>query len=196
MNKVLPKFSYPSQLEMLQKAVKIICQNVGISPISFRGGRFGANMDTLRALGFCGFKVDCSVTPFVDWGFPATDLLPFKIFPYFIRAGSRDILEIPVTIVRPFSLFPAWLRPSLLSGPDMINVIKIRAKSREDPLVLNMMFHSMELIDPNPYLTSKEFFRNIRCVLEYAYEQNVCFITMNDLYHRLRPLIFSDKKGM
>ncbi len=58
----------------------------------------------------------------------------------------RLILEISVTIVYPFGLFPAWLRPSASSGSDMINVMKIRAESGEDPLVFSMMFHSMELI--------------------------------------------------
>jgi hypothetical protein len=71
----------------------------------------------------------------------------------------------------------------------MINVMKIRVKSGEDPLVLNMMFHSMELIDPNPYFASEKFFENIRPVLEYAYEHDFSFVTMNNLYHRLRPLI-------
>jgi hypothetical protein len=187
MEKILPQFSYQNQLKMLQKASDIISQNVGVYPRCFRAGRFAVSMDTLRALDSCGFNVDCSMTPFVDWGFDATTLLPSKTFPYFIRVGSGNILEIPLTIVCPFGLFPAWLRPSFLSGFDMINVMKIRAKSGEDPLVLNMMFHSMELIDPNPYFASKEFFKNIRCVLEYAYEHNVSFIVMNDLYHRLRP---------
>jgi len=195
MEKILPQFSYQEQLKMLQEASNIISKNVGVYPTSFRAGKFAVNMDTFRALESCGFNADCSMTPFVDWGFHAATFLSSKAFPYIIRAGSRNILEIPVTIVYPFNLFPAWLRPSLLSGSDMINVMKIRAKSEEDPLVLNMMFHSMELIDPNPYLASKEFFKNIRCVLEYAYEHDVSFVTMNDLYHRLRPSISSENQA-
>jgi peptidoglycan/xylan/chitin deacetylase (PgdA/CDA1 family) len=190
MEKILPQFSHQNQLKMLQEASYIIRQNVGVHPRSFRAGRFAVNMDTIRALESCGFNVDCSMTPFLDWGFHST-LSSSKTFPYFIRVGSSDILEIPVTIVYPFGLFPAWLRPSASSGSDMINVMKIRAESREDPLVLNMMFHSMELIDPNPYFASKKFFKNIRCVLEYAYEHNVSFVTMNDLYDRLKPSISS-----
>jgi hypothetical protein len=193
--KILPEFSYQNQLEMLQEAAKIIHQNVGMYPKSFRAGRFGVNADTLRAVESCGFNVDCSMTPFVNWGYNAT-LSSSKTSPYFIRIGSRDILEIPVTIVRPFGLFPAWLRPSLFSGSDMINVMKIRARSNEDPLVLNMMFHSMELIDPNPYFAAKEFFKNIRCVLEYAYEHNVSFVTMDSLYHYLKPSLLLTSMGV
>ena len=92
-----------------------------------------------------------------------------------------------MTIVYPFGLFPAWLRPSAWSGSDMINVMKIRAESGEDPLVFSMMFHSMELIDPNPYFAYGKFLNNIGCVLEYAYEHDVSFVTMSDLYHRLKP---------
>jgi len=182
MEKILPQFSYQKQLEMLQEASDIISQNIGVYPRSFRAGRFAVNMDTLRALESCGFNVDCSMTPFVDWRFHAATLSSSKAFPYFIRVGSRDILEIPVTILRPFGLFSAWLRPSFLSGPDMINLMKICAKSGEDPLVLNMMFHSMESIDPNPYFASKEFFKNIRCILEYAYDYDASFVTMSDFY--------------
>jgi hypothetical protein len=186
MKKILPQFSHQNQLKMLQEASYIIRQNVGVHPRSFRAGRFAVNMDTLRALEACGFNLDCSMTPFRDWGFHST-LSSSTASPHFIRIGSSDILEIPVTIVCPFGLFPAWLRPSASMGSDMINVIKIRAESREDPLVLNMMFHSMELIDPNPYFASTQFFKNMRCALEYAHERNVSFITMNDLYHRLKP---------
>jgi peptidoglycan/xylan/chitin deacetylase (PgdA/CDA1 family) len=182
LEKVLPQFSYQKQLEMLQEASDIISQNIGVYPRSFRAGRFAVNMDTLRALESCGFNVDCSMTPFVDWRFHAATLSSSKTFPHFIHVGSRDILEIPVTILRPFGLFSAWLRPSFLSGPDMINLVKIRAKSGEDPLVLNMMFHSMESIDPNPYFASKEFFKNLRCVLEYAYDHDASFVTMSDFY--------------
>jgi hypothetical protein len=184
--KILPLFSYEKQLDMIQEASKVIRQNVGANPRSFRAGRFGINNDTLRALVLCGFNLDCSMTPFLDWGFHET-LSSFKVSPYFLRIGSSEILEIPVTIIRPFSLFSAWLRPSFQSGSDMINVMKIRAGSGEDPLVLSMMFHSMELIDPNPYFASKEFFKNAKCILEYAYEHDVRFVSMNDLYHRLRP---------
>jgi len=188
MEKILPQFSYENQLEMIQDASDIISQNIGVYPSSFRAGRFAVNMDTLRALESCGFNVDCSLTPFIDWKFPVETLSSSKTLPHFIRPASRDILEVPVTIVRPFGLFPAWLRPSFLSGPDMINVMKIHVKSGENPLVLNMMFHSMELIDPNPYFASKKFFENIRLALEYAYEHDFSFVTMNNLYHRLKPL--------
>jgi hypothetical protein len=184
MAKILPQFSYKNQLKMLQEASDIIRQNVGVYPRSFRAGKFAINMDTLQALKSCGFNVDCSMTPFLDWGFHST-LSSSTASPHFISIGSSNILEIPVTIVSPFGLFPAWLRPSASSGSDMINVVKVRASSGENPLVLSMMFHSMELIDPNPYFASKIFFKNIRCVLEYAYEHDFSFITMDNLYHRL-----------
>lgn len=193
MEKILSQFSYQDQFEMLHGASSVISQNVGVHPRSFRAGRFGVNKDTLRVLESCGFNVDCSITPFLDWGFHST-LSSSTASPRFMRIGSGEILEIPVTIVYPFGLFPAWLRPSVSSGSDMINVTKIRTKSREDPVVLNMMFHSMELIDPNPYFATKKFLNNISCVLEYAYELNFSFVTMNFLYSRLKPLIYSKTK--
>jgi peptidoglycan/xylan/chitin deacetylase (PgdA/CDA1 family) len=181
MEKILSQFSRQDQDEMLQEASSVIKQNVGVCPRTFRAGRFGLNKDTLLSLKSSGFNVDCSMTPFLDWGFHAT-LSPSSLSPYFIHIGSYDILEIPVTIVHPFGLFTTWLRPSTSSGSDMISVIKIRAESKEDPLVLNMMFHSMELVDPNPYFGSREFLNNIRRVLEYACKLDFSFVTMNGLY--------------
>jgi peptidoglycan/xylan/chitin deacetylase (PgdA/CDA1 family) len=198
MEKTLSQFSYQDQLEMLQEAASIISQNVGVHPRSFRAGRFGVTKDTFRALESCGFNVDSSLTPFhnwrigeADWGFHAT-LSPSTVSPYFIHIGSSDILEIPVTIVYPFGLFPASLRPSVSSGSDMINVIKMRAESRDNPLLLNMMFHSMELIDPNPYFASKKFLNNIRYVLEYAHERDFSFVTMNEFCCYLKSSLHSE----
>lgn len=185
LKKILPLFSYEKQVEMVQEASDMIRKNVSVNPTSFRAGRFGINNDTLRALVSCGFNVDCSMTPFLDWDFHGT-LASSEVSPRFLHVGPSDILEIPVTIVRPFHLSPAWLRPSWSDGSDMINVMKIRARSKETPLVLNMMFHSMELVDPNPFLTSKRFFENMRSVLQYASEHRVSFVTMSDFYHILR----------
>lgn len=192
MEKILPQFSYQNTLEMVQRALHAVRQNVNVCPRSFRAGRFGVNMDTLRALSSCGVDVDCSLTPFLKWGFDSTISSPVA-YPYFISTGVGRILEVPVTIVCPFGLFPGWLRPSASSGSDMINIMKIHSQSEEHPLVFNMMFHSMELINPNPYFPYVAFLRNARCVLEYAYQHDVSFVTMNDLYHRLRSSLSSER---
>jgi hypothetical protein len=60
------------QLEKLRVLRDALTQAVGRAPTSFRAGRFGLGPETVRALLACGFRVDSSVTPWIDWtGFDA-----------------------------------------------------------------------------------------------------------------------------
>ncbi|NCC49946.1 MAG: deacetylase [Spartobacteria bacterium] len=80
--------------------------------ISHRAGRWAFNGDYARILLEQGYRVDCSVTPHVDWravkGHPegrgGTDYRGFPEAPYWVdaddvsRPGSSSLLEIPVTV--------------------------------------------------------------------------------------------------
>ncbi len=80
--------------------------------VSHRAGRWGFNEVYARILGQLGYKVDCSVTPFVCWksclgapdGSGGPDFSDFPTEAYFLdmndisRAGSSSVLELPVTI--------------------------------------------------------------------------------------------------
>ncbi len=72
--------------------------------ISHRSGRWATNSEYFNILNQNNYKIDCSVTPMVNWGKAAgqssdswgTDYTDFKLLPYTIE--NTDILEIPVTI--------------------------------------------------------------------------------------------------
>ena len=93
-------------------------RNFGIAPISHRSGRWTTNQDYFRLLHQFGYKVDCSVTPYVDWtnkpgvtGMPGTDYSKYPREPYFIY---EDILEVPMTIrkIRMLVREPSYVKPS------------------------------------------------------------------------------------
>lgn len=133
-----------------------------------------------------------------------------------LKAGNSKVLEAPVSIVcsrfrRYFhysgnmvifrrlnmiidKIFPAcWLRPSVQSSKEMIYVIKklIKQYQGRDFIVLNMMFHSMEVIpNASPYTkTEKEcevLLKRIEEVLEYSVKNEFRFVTLSELYPYFR----------
>ena len=72
--------------------------------ITHRAGRWVINQEYLEMLDMHGYKVDCSVTPLIDWRKAAGqspdsfggDYSSYKKNPY--KITGTDILEIPVTI--------------------------------------------------------------------------------------------------
>jgi hypothetical protein len=70
---LLPRNSMLKNLagELQERKLRALCEALthasGRSPVSFRAGRFGLGPETVRALLACGFRVDSSVTPWIDW---------------------------------------------------------------------------------------------------------------------------------
>lgn len=136
--------------------------------------------------------------------FPSTDKI--------LKSASSKILEVPVSIVcsrfRQYlhyssnimifrrlnriidKIFPAyWLRPSFQSSKEMLYVIKKMMKQHHtrEIVVLNMMFHSMEIIsNASPYTkTEKEcegLLKRIEEVLKYGVKNEFHFVTLSELY--------------
>jgi len=81
---------------------------------SHRAGRWGFNKEYANIIAKKGYKIDCSVTPFINWnshtGDPSqhggSDFSNFPEQEYFLdlnnisRAGDSQLLEIPVTIIK------------------------------------------------------------------------------------------------
>jgi hypothetical protein len=93
----------------------------GVKMLSHRSGRWAFNEFYADALRQLGFKVDCSVTPHVDWrsnkgdpnGVGGTDYRRFPERHYWIcdqniaHPGTSSLLEVPMTII---DRSPALLR--------------------------------------------------------------------------------------
>lgn len=73
--------------------------------ISHRAGRWAVNDKYLKLLHKYGYKVDCSVTPFIDWRFSmgnphgagGADYREFPENPYYPLEGINDFIEIPMS---------------------------------------------------------------------------------------------------
>lgn len=129
-----------------------------------------------------------------------------------LKEGDSKVLEVPISIVSPSFrrfihsfgkirelhlvkkitnyAFPAcWLRPSRQSSREMIHVINYYLKryGENDHLVLNMMFHSMEIIPKaSPYTRTEDeclsFLNRIKRVLQYCVSTNALCLTLSELY--------------
>lgn len=105
---------YPERVlrEKVRYLTGLLEDTFGVSMVSHRAGRWAFNSVYARALVDCGYKVDCSVTPYESWewrrpapqGSRATDYTRFPVAPYFMdlneigKPGRSTLLEVPMTI--------------------------------------------------------------------------------------------------
>ena len=160
-SKEYPCFAYDTETELakIKNLTELITDRLSVKPVSYRAARYGADLDTIKCLEKLAYKVDSSVTPEIDWSYqdgPDHSRAPKQ--PYFISPndyyspGTSKILEVPVTISKKRFfclpnkwLFFRWLRPTHMTVFEMKSLVREFVRSYENP-VLNMMFHSMEVI--------------------------------------------------
>lgn len=166
-----PCFAYDAEIELakIKNLTELIEKKLGVRPVSYRAARYGADLDTIKALEKLGYKVDSSVTPDTDWrsyGGPDHSRAPKQ--PYFISqtdyysAGRGAILEVPITVSGkrlPFLpgrwMFYRWLRPTHMMAFEMKSLVSEFARNYPSP-VLNLMFHSMEVLPgKTPFVRTK-----------------------------------------
>lgn len=182
------------ELEKIKSITGLFNERFGFYPKSYRAARFGADTDTLKWLAETGYKVDTSVTPQINWrpkGGP--DFRGFPAQPYWVEEGK--LLEVPVTIDgKRFWLLPdkwfcyKWLRPSIMSGYEMKKLIDKITGESEESVVLNMMFHSMEIIPKaSPYVKSqtgqRRFLKKLKNIFEYLGDLDFESKTLVEIYH-------------
>lgn len=66
-NSMLKNLPAELQLAKLQRLTAALEEAFERTPRAFRAGRYGLGRDTVGALVRCGYRVDSSVTPFVNW---------------------------------------------------------------------------------------------------------------------------------
>ena len=200
--------SYPEDIEYqkLANLTNLFEQSFGYKPTSFRAGRYGANAMSLNNLQKLGYKVDTSVTPYIRWSEPnaEVDFRKAPEQPYFpakdeiIIPGTYSdhrILEVPVT-VKPRLLHrtPIWFRPWFASVSQMKDIVRYQLRKHADKEVvnINMMFHSMEVIEkasPYPQTAAdvQEFIDNMIEGLEWCKLEGAEFCGLSALHKTYRP---------
>jgi len=108
--------AYPSELppavfaEKMRALTTLLASRVGKPPTSYRAGRWGLSAAHVPILIELGYRVDCSVTPYLDWRDRGArergqDFSDAPVAPYVMgwsdpsRPGESGLLEVPVTIV-------------------------------------------------------------------------------------------------
>jgi hypothetical protein len=180
----------------------------GRAPASFRAGRFGVGRNTVPILVDLGYAVESSVTPHVDWSdvspglsFVGAPTQPYHPDPHDpARPGAAALLEVPVTIrARALSRVPVvgrlveqrWLRPTRTSGAELVaiareTVAEARRAKPERPVVLNAMFHNVEVVaGASPYAaTDAEAARiadRLAELLDYAAREDIACVGLSDV---------------
>ncbi len=188
------------EYQKLENLSKLFEQRFGYKPTSFRAGRYGASADSINSLEKLGYKVDTSVTPHLRWSEPnaTVDFRSAPEQPYFpaenkiAEAGPYSpsrILEAPVTVKPRLFRDPRWFRPWFATVDQMKDIFRYQLKKHSDRKVLsiNMMFHSMEVIEKaSPYPQTpddvKRFIDDMQRGLQWCGEEGARFAPMSDLY--------------
>lgn len=181
-------------------------EKLGTKATSFRAGRYGAGAQSLRSLEKLGYLVDTSVTPTIRWKETSgiVDYRSAPMQPYFasnnkitdaMAEGSRQILEAPVTVQpRLLRRTPHWFRPWFSDVKTMKAIAHYHLKKfQHEPVVnLNMMFHSMEVIEQaSPYPQSRAdvdiFLDSMHSVLTWCRDEGFEFAGLSDLHAIYSP---------
>ncbi|ASJ74973.1 hypothetical protein [Granulosicoccus antarcticus] len=191
------------EYQKLANLTRLFEQQLGYSPTSFRAGRYGASADSINSLQKLGYKVDTSVTPYIRWREPnaVVDFRKSPEQPYFPAPGSISsagpctpgrLLEVPVTVKPRLFRDPRWFRPWFASVEQMKEIVRYQMKKHRNERVLsiNMMFHSMEVIEKaSPYPQSaddvKRFIDDMQAALQWCAEEGGQFVplsALNDLF--------------
>lgn len=94
------------QYKKLTVLHEAIIDNIGVEPTSFRAGRWAFNSDVAGNIRSLGYRVDTSITPYVDWSAsygPDFSLCSprhyrFSTDDIFTPKDRGDLLEVPATI--------------------------------------------------------------------------------------------------
>ena len=105
-NSMLCNLPVDLQLRKLTTLHETIIRNFGITPISFRAGRWGYSGDVAVNLHKLGYKVETSVTPYTNWtNYGGPDFSDYSPNPFrfsssnaFSPSNNGQMLQVPVTI--------------------------------------------------------------------------------------------------
>jgi len=137
----LPAELQYKKIKFLHDAIR---QRFGIDPISFRSGRWGYGPEVAKYIYELGYKVDSSITPYVDWtndygpDFSELSPRPFKFSSEDIYRHRPDgpLVEIPATVGYLQSNFALCNRIS-----------KLLTRQPMERFVLHKILHKLNLLN-------------------------------------------------
>jgi hypothetical protein len=108
------------QYNKIESLHEIIRRNFGVEPVTFRAGRWGFDQTVAENMFKIGYKVDCSVSPYVNWqSYHGPDFSNWTPGIQRLYLGKKEhdqfLLEIPATI--------GFLQPNFKFCNRMFNTI-------------------------------------------------------------------------
>lgn len=200
-NEFQTDYSNQIQYQKLKNLTKLYKKTFNRNPKVFRAGRYAVNLSTVKSLIKLGYQVESSLTPYLKWKSPRGNWIDHSISlkqPYFIdcknlyKPGRSSLFEIPITIekVKNFYLFNRikWLRPFYSNFTIMKKIIDKTMKDNVNKkiIVLNVMFHSMEIIPgASPYCQTEQdvsnYMQTLRDLFKYANQKKIKFLTLGKI---------------
>jgi len=170
-SELMPRELLAAKLGNLMGEIKML----GITPISFRMGRFNIGPKMFSVLESAGIRIDSSIAPMRRY-YGGPDHLSAMTDPYFpdpenpLRAGASSILEVPMTILPLTRRLGSWLEyllqkricpetwtswvamnlGSIPVQPAWVGLRRLKAGAKLHQMrggdVLTIFFHSSELM--------------------------------------------------
>ena len=154
---------YPQDIlyQKMEYMTKILQDTFQVEITSHRGGRWYLDKGILNILDKLGYKVDCTVTPGINWRLTkgqtgvseGSDYSRYK--PILYRIRGTHLKELPMTIlnrirfsVKKEKIFQSqkiWMRPNGSNLSDLLWLIKRIESSNVD--YIEFMLHSSELME-------------------------------------------------
>ena len=159
MLKNLPAGLQHAKLECLTTTLAAV---LGTPPVAFRAGRYGLGLATVPALIRCGYRIDCSVTPFLSWADtddgPNFIGAPLEAYRLGVRrdVGTPDpdgaVLEIPLSVGYSRLPFAVWNRVWRVLQSPALRPLRLPGIASRSGLVTQTVL-SPELATVNEMLT-------------------------------------------
>lgn len=202
-NPYLIEYPYDVMREKFKVTYDLICDRIGVPPVSHRAGRWAMNDEYFKLLKEFDIKVDCSYTPGINWcnscGVSVQSGSDYSGVPSFSHM-KEGVLEVPVTIKRIHFTSEGgikhklkillngqhvWLRPMNKSIRELLGVSKKALKDKKD--YLEFMIHSSEFM-PGGSPTFKtvadieKLFSDMDYIFGYLARNKAKGITLKDYY--------------
>ena len=195
------------EYKKLETLTNLYKSRFDVQPRTFRAGRFGAGENTIRSLNKLNYWVDTSVVPAICIHHSEGNInykhAPKQ--PYYpddksiVKIGKtidgKKLLEIPVTIKPRLLRSPKWFRPWFSTVDQMKKIARYHLKNYEENriILLNMMFHSMEVIPKaSPYPQTETecviFLDNLHEILNWCKKEGYEFTTCKEAYGLFKNL--------
>ena len=177
------QYSREEQYDIIKKCTELYIRLVGTHPLSFRAGKYSANLDTLDIINELGYQYDFSCFYHQQW---------CGVDPSFTvntPCKYKDLVEFPVTMHTAFSLSRIKREDKIdiegMTSSELQYALKQIIK-QDFPVVVTLFFHSFSLLKwrDNPDMPAKNKYniKKLRTAISNVKKNNMLdFISEKDL---------------